>query len=108
MNLNNNPTIEQLRDLLKRCDDSAGSHILWVKKTGDVHLSLLSPNQSSITFQQAHPDMQIQVETFLAGNEYVGVEAAADEEWVLELFEKLVTEWSRVRGRSDVVYIGNF
>jgi hypothetical protein len=108
MNLNNNPTIEQLRDLLERCDDSAGSHILWVNKSGDVHLSHLSPDQSSIAFQQAHPDTRIQVETFLAGNEYVGPEAAADEEWVSELFEKLVTEWSQVKGRSDVVYIGNF
>jgi hypothetical protein len=108
MNLNNNPTLDQLRGLLERCDDSAGSHVLWVKNTGEVQLSLLAPDQSSVAFQQAHPDAQIRVETFLAGNEYVGSDAAADQEWVSELFERLVTEWSRVKGRPDGAYIGNF
>ena len=34
-------------------------------------------------------------ETFLAGNEYVGPEAADDSEWISELFDRLVTEWRR-------------
>ena len=34
--INNHPTIEQFRELIKQADDRSGHHILWVKKNGDV------------------------------------------------------------------------
>ena len=108
MNLNNNPTIEQLRELIRQCDDSAGHHVLWVKKSGEVELSSIPQDRMPIEFQEAHPDTQIRFETFLAGNEYVGPEAAEDEEWISELFGRLVKEWSNVKGNPDMAYIGNF
>jgi hypothetical protein len=108
MNLNSNPTVEQLRELIRRCNDSAGHHVLWVKKSGEVELSSVPQDQTPIEFQEAHPNIQIRFETFLAGNEYVGPEAAEDEEWVSELFDRLVKEWSKAKGKPDVTYIGNF
>src|SRR5947209_4594208 len=78
MNLNSNPTTGQLRELLRLCDDSAGHHVLWVKKTGDVELSRIPQDQTPVSFEEAHPDMQVRFETFLAGNEYVGPEGADD------------------------------
>ena len=108
MNLNGNPTIEQLRELIRHCDESTGHHVLWVKKTGEVQVSSIAEELTPIEFQQAHPDMQIRFESFLAGNEYVGPEAADDDDWIAELFDRLANEWSKAKGKADIAYVGNF
>jgi hypothetical protein len=105
MNLNANPTPQQLRELIRRCDDNAGHHVLWVRNTGEVEISRIPDDQSPVGFRVADPEMQIQYEPFLAGNEYVGPEAAADEEWLSELFDSLLAEWSRAKGKPGVAYI---
>ena len=38
MNLNDNPTKEQLADLLRPCDDRL-DHVLWVGRDGVVHIT---------------------------------------------------------------------
>ncbi len=108
MNLNENATIDQLGNLIREGDDSAGDHVLWVKKSGEVELSRIPHGQNPDGFEEAHPDMQMRVETFLAGNEYVGPEAADDSEWVTELFERLVREWPKAKAQREVAYIGEF
>ena len=105
MNLNTDPTPDQLREMIRQCDDSAGNHVLWVKKMGEVELSAVPVNQTPDGFERNHPEMQIRFETFLAGNEYVGPEAARDDEWIAELFARLVREWSGAKGRPEVVSI---
>ena len=105
MNLNNNPTGGELRKLISTCDDSAGHHVLWVKKSGEVDLSRISQDQTPLGFQQAHPEMQMRFETFLAGNGYVGPEAAADADWVSELFDRLLQQWRQANGKPEVAYI---
>src|SRR2546421_13074003 len=108
MNLNHNPTKEQLRELIKRCDDSAGHHILWVKKNGEVQLSRVPKDRTPVGFEQGHPEMQLRSETFLAGNEYVGPEAAEDDEWVSELFDRLSREWAKLKGSPEIAYMDAF
>jgi hypothetical protein len=105
MNLDTNPTVEQLGELVRRCDDSSGHHVLWVKKTGDVEISRIPESETPAEFQQAHPDMQLRLETFQAGNEYVGPEAADDEEWISELFERLRKEWRQAKGKTGVAHV---
>jgi hypothetical protein len=108
MNLNSNPTAENLRELIRECDDSAGNHVLWVKKTGEVKLSRIPRDQSPIGLEKTHADMQIRFATFMAGNEYVGPEAAEDEEWVAELFDSLITKWRQARGKPEIVHMDAF
>jgi hypothetical protein len=108
MNLDTNPTVEQLRVLVRQCDDSGSHHVLWVKKTGDVEISPIPKDQTPVGFEEAHPLMQLRFETFLAGNEYVGPEAAADDDWMSELFENLRKEWERAKGKPDVEYVGMY
>jgi hypothetical protein len=105
MNLNVSPTPDQLRELLRRCDDTAGHHVLWVKENGDVVLSRVAKNGALENDEKGHPEMKMRFETFLAGNEYVGPEAAQDDEWVSELFERLVREWAKARGKAEVAYV---
>lgn len=108
MNLDANPTIEQLRELVRECDDSAGHHVLWVRKSGEVDIMRIPRDRPQDEFEISHPDMQLRVETFLAGNGYVGPEAANDDDWIAELFERLRKEWRKAKGKPEVAYIGNF
>jgi hypothetical protein len=108
MNLDHNPTKEELRELLRRCDDWAGNHILWVRKTGEVAIARLPANDPGVRFDQQHPEMQMRCETFEAGNEYVGSDAAQDEDWVAELYDSLLREWSRAKGKPGIGYIDQY
>ena len=108
MNMNNNPTTEQLRELIRGCNDSIGHHILWVTKTGDVLISRLPKELTPAGFQQVQPDMQLRYETFEMGNEYVGPEAADDDSWVLELFDSLTEKWPVARGEPKPECVGTF
>lgn len=72
MNMNKNPTVEELRALVRACDDLASHHVLWVEKNGDVHLSEVPKDRTPVGFQEDLPDMQLRYETFEAGNDYVG------------------------------------
>jgi hypothetical protein len=96
MNLNDNPTLEHFRDLLRQHDDHAGHHVLWVRKDGEVVLSCL-PNE--------HPQMQMRYETFPIGNEYVGPEAAEDRWWTSELFRSMLQQWPKARETPGVMHI---
>lgn len=102
MNLNNDPTLEQLAELVRQCDDFAGHHILWVRKNGDVELTQVPLDQSALEFDGSHSDVQIRFEPFQAGNEYVGPDAADDAEWMSELFESLKTRWEQAKGKAAV------
>jgi hypothetical protein len=105
MNLETSPTADQLRDLLAQCNDRAGSHVLWATRSGDLAVTRLEKRSSVSAFEQAHPEMQARFATFLPGNEYVGPDAAADEDWVKELFDRLVRAWPKAKGRPEVVHL---
>lgn len=108
MNLNLSPTVDQLRELFRPCDDSAGHHVVWVTKDGEVKVSRIPAGATALGFEQQHPEMQLRCDTFLAGNEYVGPEAADDVPWVAELFERLLNEWPRAKGKAEVAVIDRF
>jgi hypothetical protein len=78
LNLNDNPTIEQFRDLLRAHDDHAGHHVLWVRKDGEVMLTCLPKSNPRRPPIYEHPQMQMRYDTFPVGYEYVGLEAAED------------------------------
>jgi hypothetical protein len=105
MNLNDSPTKDQLAALLAACDDRAGHHVLWASRNGEVRVTLLArgklpPNAAVL----ATPGAQLRLETFLAGNGYVGTEAVEHESWVDELFDRLSREWAAAKGKAEAVY----
>src|ERR1700677_3323874 len=108
MNMNKNPTVEELRELIRAWDDLAGHHVLWVAKNGDVHVSEVPKDMTPVGFQEDQPDMQLRCETFEAGNEYVGPEAAEDGDWIKQLFDALTNEWPKAKGKQKVEYIDQF
>jgi hypothetical protein len=108
MNLEKNPTVEGLRELIKSCNDRAGHHVLWVAKNGDVRISRVPKDKSPVGFEDAQPDMQLRYETFEAGNDYVGPEAAKDDAWIGQLYDALVNEWPKAKIKPMVEYIDQF
>ncbi len=105
MNLNQNPAPDQLRELIRHCDDWAGNHILWVRKDGEVLVSLVPGDLTPVGFEESSSDLQLRFPTFQAGNEYVGSDAAADDAWIAEVFDRLIEEWGKVKGTSHVEYV---
>lgn len=108
MKLSHNPTVEELRELIHQGEDGSGNHILWVKKNGEVKLSRIDGNESAAQFLKKHPDMRLRFEMFEAGNEYVGPEAARDDQWMAELYERLLTAWAKAKGNKQVEVVDKF
>lgn len=106
MNLNDSPTLEQFRDLLRRHDDHAGHHVLWVREDGEVMITRLDKGGSRRqppTFDA--PDMRLRYGTFPVGYEYVGEEAAEDRWWTSELFANMVRHWAKVKDVAGLTHI---
>lgn len=98
MNLNQSPTKEQLRALLAAADDEAGHHILWVDTSGHVNLTLLDDSIVLPDFAQAYPTVRLRFEAFCIGNDYVGKEAANDDQHVNRYYNWLLEAWASAEG----------
>lgn len=89
MNMNNNPTVAGLADLIRDLDDGSDHHKMWIDRSGDVHVQ---PRESLA------PDWRDQkaydVELFARGNGYVGSEAAADDAWLDAALRQLQKGWA--------------
>ncbi|MCI0701722.1 MAG: hypothetical protein L0241_11620 [Planctomycetia bacterium] len=107
MNLDNNPTMDQLRDLLRACDDRAGHHVLWVDRAGEVHITKV---EKKWPVPQPGPEVLdnalVRFETFWAGKGYVGAEAATSDEWITDAFNWLLRDWASAKNRGEPVLIG--
>lgn len=100
MNLNQNPTKEQLKDLFRVADDEAGHHILWVDVDGKVHVTLLPETVTPSGWEDAFPTTRFRFETFCVGNGYVGPDAADDDDHVNMFYHWLVKTWAG-RGQGN-------
>jgi len=90
MNLTNNPTKSELRELLASCNDDAGHHIIWVGPQGDVNIELLPGDMTPVGWAERMGDqVKFRFETLQSGNDYVGQEASEDKEWLDEVFDGL-------------------
>lgn len=102
MNMNDNPTTEELTGMVARCDDNAGRHMLWVSNDGAVHLDEVPRPLTPVGFiREAGLDVRFRFETFAATNGYVGQTAANDQRWIAQLFGWLKTHWQN----GDTGYI---
>jgi hypothetical protein len=104
MNLNNNPTMDQLRELLRTADDRAGRHVLWADHKGEVHLTPI-PGEDANGFDREHPDARMWLREFEAGEAFVGPLAAADRGWVEDLFVALTRNWPKASARAEALAV---
>ena len=57
MNLNNQPTIDELAHLFAAQKDSHDSHILWISKSGQVHIDCLSTHADEAEFDKNNQNL---------------------------------------------------
>jgi hypothetical protein len=108
MNMNNNPTIDEIREITKNCNDEAAHHAMWISNNGDVFIDPIPQDLNPIGFEESKPDLKIRYETSVAGNDYVGPKAARDNEYMERIFKSLVKEWEEVKDIPGKQYIDLF
>jgi len=108
MNLNNQPTIDELAHLFAKQKDSLDSHILWIAKSGQVHIDCLSPHTHEQEFDQHQQDLAARLKMYRRGQGYVGKKAAADKDFIGQVLETLKAEWQSLQNKSEVRVIDRF
>lgn len=106
MNLDNNPTPDELRELLRPLDDRAAHHVLWVDRGGEVHVTPMAVNGKIRPAPKTPgPDVlanaMVYFEPFWAGNGYVGPEGVADDEWMTQALEWLLRDWAAAKRQGS-------
>ncbi|AZC24067.1 MULTISPECIES: hypothetical protein [Pseudomonas] len=108
MNLNNHPTIDELARMFAARKDSHDSHILWIAKSGQVHIDCLSPHSHEAEFDRNNQDLAARLKMYRRGQGYVGKKAAADKDFIGRVLETLKNEWQSLRGNPEVRVIDRF
>jgi hypothetical protein len=97
MNLNDQPTVEQLAQLIAQQRDSVDSHILWVCAAGEVHIDRLAAHGGELAFEERTPNMRARLKLYRRGQGYMGRKAAADTEYVGRVLQTLEGVWGQIK-----------
>lgn len=108
MNLNQQPSIDDLSKLFAKRKDKHCSHILWLCSTGEVRLDPLAPEMNEDEFMKRKPSMRARFRTYRQGNGYVGRRAAADRQYMESLYQRLQHEWRERKTESSVAMIDSY
>ena len=108
MNLNNQPTIDELARLFASHQDNHDSHVLWVCKSGEVHIDCLAPHSQESEFEKAHHSMRARLKMYRRGQGYVGKKAAADKDFIGRVLQTLSHEWQLMQDQSEVRLVDKY
>lgn len=108
MNLNQNPTKEQLKSIIAAAEDDEDHHVLWVDNRGDVRVTPLGDEITPAGWESKYQSTALRYETFQVGNGYVGTEAAEDDSHVDRLYRSLVAEWANWKPSQGPEYVDSF
>jgi hypothetical protein len=105
VNLNDNPSLDELKEMFASCNDDAGHHVLWVDKSGEVNLSVIPKDLTQAAFQEETTQMQIRYEAFIQGSKYVGISASKDQSFMEKIYDNIRKNWASVEEKVVVVNI---
>ena len=105
MNLNDNPSLDELKEMFASCNDDAGHHVLWIDKFGEVNLSVIPKDLTPAAFQKETTQMQIRYEAFIQGSKYVGISASKDQGFMEKIYDNIRKNWASVEKKVVVVNI---
>jgi hypothetical protein len=108
MNLNNQPTIDELARLFASHQDNHDSHVLWVCKSGEVHIDCLAPHSQESEFEKAHDSMRARLKMYRRGQGYVGKKAAADKDFIGRVLQTLSHEWQLLQNQPGVCLVDKY
>ena len=92
MNLANNPKIEELQELLAKCDETLGHHFLWVRNDGEVFIRPLYTEMPSLDKYLEGQGMKFRTASF--GVDCVGQKASQSTYWTARLFGGICKLWA--------------
>ncbi|WP_085726210.1 hypothetical protein [Pseudomonas sp. R37(2017)] len=105
MNLNNQPTIDELARIFAAKKDSLDNHILWISKCGQVRIDCLSPHAHEAEFEQNNQNLLARLKMYRRGQGYVGKKAAADKDFIGNVLQTLKQAWASMQGQNEVQVI---
>ena len=108
MNLNNQPTIEELARMFAAQKDSHDSHILWISKSGQVHIDCLATHADEDEFDRNHQNLLARLKMYRRGQGYVGKKAAADKDFIGNVLQTLKQAWASMQNQNEVRVIDRF
>ena len=108
MNLNNQPTIDELAHLFAAQKDSQDSHILWISKSGQVHIDCLSTHADETEFDKNNQNLLARLKMYRRGQGYVGKKAAADKDFIGNVLQTLKQAWASMQNQNEVRVIDRF
>ncbi|MFC3606367.1 hypothetical protein [Stutzerimonas tarimensis] len=108
MNLNKQPTLDDLARLFAQRKDKYDSHILWVCESGEVRLDTLPPEVAEDEFVKRTPSMRARFRTYRRGGGYVGKKAAADRDFMGRLYQTLHQQWLASQSAPKVTFIDRY
>lgn len=103
MNLNNQPSIDELARLFAAQKDSHDSHILWISKSGQVHIDCLSPHAHEAEFDRKNQQLLARLKMYRRGQGYVGKKAAADKDFIGNVLQTLKQTWAQNQHEVRVI-----
>ncbi len=108
MNLNNQPTIDELAEMFAAQKDTLDDHVLWIGKSGEVQLDCLEPNTQEAEFDRNNRELAARLKVYRRGQGYVGKKAAADRNFIEQVFDTLNNAWAAVKDSSQVKVIDRY
>ena len=108
MNLNNQPTIDELAEMFAAQKDKLDDHILWVGKSGEVKIDCLAPHTEEAEFDRNHRELAARLKMYRRGQGYVGKKAAADRNFIEQVFDTLNNAWESFKDSSQVKVIDRY
>jgi hypothetical protein len=108
MNLNNQPTIKELAEMFAAQKDTLDDHILWVGKSGEVKIDCLAPHTEEAEFDRNNRELAARLKMYRRGQGYVGKKAAADRNFIEQVFDTLNNAWASFKDNSQVKVIDRY
>ncbi|AZF63107.1 MULTISPECIES: hypothetical protein [Pseudomonas] len=108
MNLNNQPTIDELAEMFAAQKDTLDDHILWVEKSGQVHIDCVAPHTLEEEFDKNNRNLAARLKMYRRGQGYVGKKAAADQNFIEQVFDTLNNAWASFKDSSNVKVIDRY
>ncbi len=108
MNLNNQPTIDELAEMFAAQKDTLDDHILWIGKSGEVQIDCLAPHTEEAEFDRNNRELAARLKMYRRGQGYVGKKAAADRNFIEQVFDTLNNAWASFKDSSQVKVIDRY
>ena len=108
MNLNNQPTIDELAEMFAAQKDKLDDHILWVGKSGEVKIDCLAPHTEEAEFDRNNRELAARLRMYRRGQGYVGKKAAADRNFIEQVFHTLNSAWASFKDNSQIKVIDRY